>query len=498
MALLPSFFVMQATSGGPYLSVPEDLPASVPSGFLKFHEKQIWSPRAKFEAVQAETGDGTLVNIRCCYNNKYLTVHKTDDDGYWVIASANEPQEDQTDPSCTLFQPQTGEQGRVCLFSVGMSKYATASTGGADDTDWADGLKISDSEKLDFNIIDWETLVVLPSQVSFKYEGKYLCSRVIETTPYLRFESGLEAEDPLVVHQLFPTSDGNYRIKDLNSGKFWKEGPSKWILDDGDEADDDTSVFSFVKITDGVFAVRSLGSKNFCGTGKPESLDDDEEKGEATETDDGELAGCLNASYPEITKETRLIVEERVAERDIFDITYRLSDARIYNKEDKQVAQAIASNYTNEKDTFTLTLSASGSNITKWTNDASVATPPGVKVNFKVTAVPVVTTNDSIELTNQYIRDTHEWGVAETTEVQKEVTYATVVPPFTSVKVTLGCSKAACDVPFSYTQRDVLVTGEVVTTVKDDGMFFGVNHYGFYVVNNQVSTKGTIDDQSAN
>jgi hypothetical protein len=451
--LLPSFFVIQATSGGPYLSVPENLPESLPSGFLKFQEKEIWSPRAKFAVEPSETaGDDTLVNIRSCYNNKYWVAHQIND-AYWVAASADKPQEDQTKPECTLFQPHLIDRG-VHLFYASMSMYASTSAG-----EWTDGLLISGS-KLAFNVVDWQTLVILPAQVSFKseVEGKYLCTRVVDTSPHLRLESGLDAGDP---HELIPTADGNYRIKDIQSGKFWRRSPSDWILDDVEENnnnDDNDFLFSFVKISDSVFALRSLGNSRFCGR-----LTGDEK------TD------CLSAGYPTITRETRLIVEDRATTTYISDLTYRLSDSRIYNVETQEVANAFATNTNSDKESMvTLVFASSESRTTKWTNSTSL---PSGKVNFNVTQVPVVM-DGAIALSNESGR-AYEWGVVETVASTNEMTYNIVVPPLTAMKVTLVCTKASCDVPFSYTQRDVLPQGQTILTLKNDGIFTGSNSYNY-------------------
>ncbi|GKB92652.1 hypothetical protein Tco_0964924, partial [Tanacetum coccineum] len=54
----------------------------------------------------------------------------------------------------------------------------------------------------EFNVINWEMLVILPTQVSFRSEeldGNYLCSRPLDPRwPYQRFESGMDVGDPLV------------------------------------------------------------------------------------------------------------------------------------------------------------------------------------------------------------------------------------------------------------------------------------------------------------
>ncbi|KAJ0481472.1 putative Agglutinin domain-containing protein [Helianthus annuus] len=146
---------------------------------------------------------------------------------------------------------------------------------------------------------DWETLVILPSKVSFKsndLSGNYLCSRVQDRYyNYHKFEPGLDIGDPRVAHELFPTTNGNYRIKSLYYGKFWRRSPN-WIWANAEENDhSNDTLFSFVKISNELFALRNLGNNYFCGA----------------LTTEGET-NCLNAHYPTMSRQTRLMVFPRL------------------------------------------------------------------------------------------------------------------------------------------------------------------------------------------
>ncbi|KAI3688275.1 hypothetical protein L1987_81986 [Smallanthus sonchifolius] len=454
---LPRFFTLKFNTL-PYLSVPENPPPTLPPGFVKFEENQILSPRAKFAADPSQTGDATLVNIRSCYNNKYWVVHEVRP-FYWITASADKPQEDRTKPGCTLFQAQQGVQQQLLLFSIGASMYVIL---GGGDNEWKYGLRLIPEAPHGFAVVDWEMLAILPPHVSFRHEGNYLCSRFIDGAPYLVFESGLDAGDPLVAHDLSPTNDGSYRIKSVHFGQSWRKNPQNWIWADGVEEGlrPWDILFSFVKISDGVFALRNVGNNAFCG-----GL-----------TRDGNT-DCLNARYPTISTEARLVVEERALQRDISQLTYRLSDSRIYQEEIQEVAHAFTTNHSADKETtVTLSYASSVSRTTNWTNDSSL-TMSGVKVNLEFTTVPVIE-NAEVKLSTEFSHE-YEWGVAKTTESTRQETYTVLVPPLTTVKVTLMCTKAACDVPFTYTQRDLLISGERVTTIKDDGIFTGINSYNF-------------------
>ncbi|XP_076882895.1 uncharacterized protein LOC143531494, partial [Bidens hawaiensis] len=193
-----------------------------PSGLLKMGESNIYNPRAKFAMEQAKTGDGTLVHIRSCFNNKYWVPYASDIPGlYKIVASANKPQEDQTDSKCTLFH---------------VSSHYTS----------------------EGNPVNWEDLVILPSQVSFKsqvLDGNYLGSGLTNGVNYHKFESGFDTGNPQVGYELVPVANGNYRIRSLSFGKYWRGG-SEWVVADAEDSNNsDYTLFSFIKISDNVVAI---------------------------------------------------------------------------------------------------------------------------------------------------------------------------------------------------------------------------------------------------
>ncbi|KAI3822942.1 hypothetical protein L1987_10543 [Smallanthus sonchifolius] len=473
MLMLPRFLVLQV--GNKYLSVTENLPASLPSGFVKFDEEQIWSPRVKFAVEQAESGDGRLVHIRSCYNNKYLVTNLIQTN-LWLVASAEKPEEDTSKASCTLFEPHAflGETNVRLrhIHTRNPASYWPSSGGFVPSADTQHGILVSvlSTTGQVFSPNDWERLVILPSQVSFRSEdldGNYLVSRVIDRWyNYHRFESGMDIGDPLVAHELFPTADGNYRIKNLHFGKFWRRSPN-WIWADAqDNNNSNDTLFSFVKISDGVIALRNLGNNNFCG-------------GLTTEG----KTNCLNAQYPTIVRQARLMVEERVLQREISDLRYRLSDSRIYQEEILEVSHAFATNDSLDNETtITLSYSSSDSRTTYWNNSVSLTF--GVQIEFKTTIIPFIS-EATVQVSTEF-GYAHEWGVEKTTERTREASYTVVVPPSTTIKVSLMCTRAACDVPFSYMQRDLLTNGEWVTTQKDDGIYTGINSYNFYFQSSNV------------
>lgn len=62
------------------------------------------NPRCRFYLEESkEHYDGNLMHVRCCYNNKYWVPQQREQDG-WIIGTCDEPEEDLSKPSCTLFK----------------------------------------------------------------------------------------------------------------------------------------------------------------------------------------------------------------------------------------------------------------------------------------------------------------------------------------------------------------------------------------------------------
>ncbi|GJN06743.1 hypothetical protein PR202_ga24499 [Eleusine coracana subsp. coracana] len=58
------------------------------------------SPYTRFCVEPSKKHDGHI-HIRCCYNNKYWVAREVNHE-WCLMGDANEPQEDLSDPSCTL------------------------------------------------------------------------------------------------------------------------------------------------------------------------------------------------------------------------------------------------------------------------------------------------------------------------------------------------------------------------------------------------------------
>ncbi|XP_034679766.1 uncharacterized protein LOC117909825 [Vitis riparia] len=97
---LPRYVVLKSKYNNKYLRyIQEDVQIH---RFLQFSGEEVVTPYSKFQVERANNGRG-LVHIRCCYNNKYWV--RWSRSHWWIVAGANEPNEDQSSWSCTLFEP---------------------------------------------------------------------------------------------------------------------------------------------------------------------------------------------------------------------------------------------------------------------------------------------------------------------------------------------------------------------------------------------------------
>ncbi|KAI9077499.1 hypothetical protein K1719_040521 [Acacia pycnantha] len=455
---LPRFVVLKSNYNNKYLRyIQEDVQVH---GFLQFSGEEVVSPYVKFEVERAKGGNG-LVHIRCCYNNKYWV--RWTQNHWWIVAGADEPEEDQSKWSCTLFKPiyvDADDTKTVRFLHVQLGHYACLWRIAAPFASCLfAGSEIPNNDSCDVcTIVDWESLLIMPKHVAFKGDnGQYLSARWIEGHEYLQFGSN-DVGDPTVGNEIFTTFDGNIRVKSDHFDKFWRRSPN-WIWADSNDTTNNNSdtLFWPIKVDNNVVALRNLGNNNFC----------------KRLTTEGETS-CLNAGVSTISKEAQIEVEELVISRQIYNVNFRLLDARIYSQRVITMATGVAINRTQEPNNAEVKLSYTETKSSTW--NASVSLKLGVKTSFQ-TGVPIIA-EGKIEVSAEF-SGAYQWGETKTSSTIVETVYKVTVPPMTMVTVSLLATVGSCDVPFSYTQRDTLTNGQQVTYNMDDGIYTGINSFNF-------------------
>ncbi|XP_027361280.1 uncharacterized protein LOC113869245 [Abrus precatorius] len=441
---LPRFIALQGTSK--YLCFvrkDEEL-----GGFLQHAGDENVSPCTKFETECART-DENLVHIKCCYNNKYLV--RSSQKECWIVGEAHEPEEDKSKWSCTLFRPFVTDADESSF------KFIHVQYGGYLDIDA--GLNCLCIRQIDFasarsfKVVNMESSVILPQHVTFKgYNDLYLSARVIQNYPYHQFASD-DIYDPTIRYEVFKASNGNVRIKSNHFGKFWRRSPN-WIWADSDDTTvrNNDTLFRPVRIKGNVIALKNLGNDRFCNALTTEGK-----------------TNCLNALEAEINKWSHLQMYEVVSKREIYDVTYHVNNAKTYKAPGGTVVTKEIDNETASEAEGTVSFLYKETKTQTW--NASHAWSMEVSTTIK-TGIPFLA-DGAINVGASYT-GAFSWGetIEQSTETRTNLTVN--VSRMATTKVTLIVTKGAIDVPFSYTQRDTLFSGKIVTSRFDDGLFTGV------------------------
>ncbi|KAF4349257.1 hypothetical protein F8388_024224 [Cannabis sativa] len=316
-----------------------------------------------------------------------------------------------------------------------------------------------DAKMMEFDILDWQSLVLFPKTTTVAFLGpnnKYLSSN--GDNHVMLFNSD-DITDASIAHQIFIVGDGYVCVKNISTGKFWRKILYNWICAVGDNMDEG-AVFWPVKVADNSVA---LLFKNYIRS---------EDRYIQIFTD--QYVNGLNANGPKITSDNTLVVVDTVGSRSIYGINFRPEESRIYKVKALEKAHASAKNF-DEKEHNTLTLAFSYKTSSSTTFSAGVSLKIGVHPSVEVDVIPEIVkmkVETSAELTG-----TVGWENTQTVETTTESTYTVIVPPKTRTTVTLLATQGMCDVPFSYTQRDVLRDGSVIIHNLNDGIFTGLNTF---------------------
>ncbi|KAK9117089.1 hypothetical protein Sjap_016036 [Stephania japonica] len=226
------------------------------------HEsRELGDPRLRFLLEESRKFKG-LVHIKSCYNNRYWVRKRSTGTGFLdtIAAESEKPEEDQSKPSCTLFEPvYARNEGHVCkLRCLGSENGALFLT--------LDGgqLSLSKSHTLLFEIVEWDKMVIFPKYVTFKDANGYLSAGNTQGLTHLQFASQ-DITDRTIGNEVFVNEDGTIRIKSTHLDKFWKRSPDG-ILCDTEEKDSfqPDCLFRPVKLGDNVVALCNLGNNQFC------------------------------------------------------------------------------------------------------------------------------------------------------------------------------------------------------------------------------------------
>jgi hypothetical protein len=293
--------------------------------------------------------------------------------------------------------------------------------------------------------------MLLPKHVCFKGDnGKYL----IGLGSFLQFLSD-DIGDPLVRNIIETNSDGTIRIQICEYGTFWTLMASYNSITPfpiGNASDADSVFRALLLERGGKCALQNLGNNNFCNR---ESI-------------------FLYAAVPTITREAQLELHETVLSRRIYSVEYNLDDVNISGLKPRDYFIKTIDNTTDTPQKSKIAIEYSVTTETRW--DSSVSLKLGVTTTIKA-GVPLLA-EASVEISYEF-SGSYSWGETKSETKTYSSEEEVEVPAHTEVTVRVVATEGTCDIPFTYTQEDILTTGETIVTNLGDGIYRGVNSYGF-------------------
>lgn len=443
---------------------------------------QFLSALSKLELVNAGNG---LVHIRCCYNNKYLAIRSEDD--HRVSAVANEPVEDRSSWSCTMFEltmgtPSGGFQ-RVRFTHVHLGRRIRHPL-----PDRVLEVAPPDFTGTLFNVHDISSFLALklPQFVVFKADNNNYVRVVTDSgsSPHLTCGTAGDELHVNAMHEILPPADflGSIRIRSLANNSCWRmhrDGPlgtpqEPWTLIIADSASNELDLSPNHRWTDGLYTAQKLPSNPDVNkisltlvpaTTPPAYL----------QRVPNNLLGYLGRNATALHPEAEFVVEEAVRSRKIYNVRYSTSAARLLSGHPSEVSSQTMFNETSSDQSFSRTFSYTESVTTSWNAQFSFSYGVSATLTASVPLFSSGSLTTSWEFTAAY-----EMGSERTTEQTREDTIDIVVKPWTTVSVTRWESLSSHDVPYSYTQEDILLTGVMRRLEKHDGIAIGVNNHDIF------------------
>ncbi|KAI3862019.1 hypothetical protein MKW92_016323 [Papaver armeniacum] len=371
---------------------------------------------------------------------------------------ADKPEENLSNKYCTLFEPVFVNSKNLMIRHVSTGYYVRFYMKSGYPSDGLLNLSPESYGEDVCSFIDWENVVMLPDLIRIKGDnGNHL--EAYGGVGYMDYNRKAD-NSTFFDYEVSPSRDGGIRLKGVYHGKYWTNmDTSIWVLlkEASDDVHETSTVFLPTVVDGNRIFMKSLMDGKFCNR---------------FTTD--EKTSCLAAleKYPD--QWSSMEIEEPVISRKIYNVRYHLTDARLYNEKTLALVTDDSSNYTQTSLTSTLNLKTTVTNTTNWSNSTTLKA--GVKMTCTV-GVPGVSSG-AIEISAE-VTESKSWGETHSESQEVGSLKTITVPPMTRVKGSLMATRVSYDIPFSYTQHDVLKNGTTKDYEKNDGVFTGHNGYGY-------------------
>lgn len=224
-------------------------------------------------------------------------------------------------------------------------------------------------------------------------------------------------------------------------------------------SDDPNFWFQVIKLGGKKIALQHIRSRRFCKRLSPHH---------------GWPDDLFAANEETISEYVQLELEEPVRSREIYNVKYDTANAKFYNKKVITMTTVHAVNRGSVENTAKMSLKYSIAKQTTW--DLSNAVTTGVSLTIKA-GIPKINTEAELQV-HKETTETRSWVESRTETEEQSIDYEIKTPPKTKVTLKLMASEGTCEVPFSYSQKDVLTDGTPVEYHQlENGVYRGVNNY---------------------
>ncbi|XP_047084895.1 uncharacterized protein LOC124696173 [Lolium rigidum] len=455
----------------------------------EFHQKR--TPAQKFYLEPSKLHP-ELLHVRCADGNKYL-VAQEHDTTLFITANADEPEEDITKPSCTLFNFSNTEYNAFTIIkhknkNIMVSLFDQHGGDGSDNICMQ--LRRDYYGNALFRVVRLSEQKELPKYVRIKGSNdKYLQPTNSDIRFYNADNSecwfhdfrGSDGNDKEVIFETFTDDFGLIRFRHYPWGNVCRSvdpGDGKGIActvhDWNYEIDTNISQDTIYKVVDSLFkvvikegnniALQSVSNGKFCKlltTDMHLTFPGHHYKWHP-------LQASASSSYP---RETTLRIEEAAKSRQIYDVQYRFEGQKIRDAIQVSRHQVIGTNVTSQTIHLTNTVEMFNSVESRW--DSMVSLDVGVKTSMSVDFPGIAEFSSEIHVD---FHGEYSWGKTEGNSKKSTTTVEYNVPPMSRIVCTIYAKVVEIDVPFSYKVKDILFDGkEGPPRQMHDGMYRGVN-----------------------
>ncbi|CAN0913843.1 hypothetical protein LINGRAHAP2_LOCUS28182 [Linum grandiflorum] len=438
-------------------------------------DEGIWSPYAKFEVEDSDIGGG-MVHLKSSYNQKYLRRASENPTNPGIEAAADEPEEDISKWSCTLFRIADNALQIQCngrMWTLRAEHVPSLNDGIFLRVD--DGTPRPDPVAqvfTKFDLADLDMLPTLPTRVCFKADNnRYL--QVVRTTNaagqvvHLAMFTSNDRRDREAHFRVVPTRLRTVVLAPMALPDTYLVRASSGAYQASSNRNDwRTAALEPVTLNfagPAAVAFRSMAHlfRHFMVR---------------RESDNAFMASGGDSG---IVAQAEFLVEDTVRSRQLSNIQFLYDDMKMLDPTPVAVltknvvnGSAVSTQQAHLAFRYSEYQSNHWETTHSWQVGVSVGSTTTVSARLPVLKFIKAEATYSVGVEAGY-QGEHIVGETKETESEMETSFTVKVPPRTQSFVHMTVSRAKIHLPYTYTQREVRHDGSAVAFKRADGLYEG-------------------------